>query len=283
MGTSKGHGALGKLGQRLVVLAWGETWKKSVVAFAGVLCLGLVVSCFGGSPSSALPSPPPTQAPRPAITSAPAPITSPTAASPAPSAPAPPGASTIYTPTVYILEEGDTLRYVAAKFGVSVDDLVRVNNLTDPDLLLIGQQIVITGTAAPAAPSQSSAPAIPAPASTGQAAPTTYTVGEGETLGNIAAKFDVTVEAIAKANKIDDPDSVSAGQKLEIPAPAANPAGSAPPAPAVAQADMYTVEPGDTLKAVAARFGLALEALLRANNLEAPDDIEIGQKISIPR
>lgn len=64
---------------------------------------------------------------------------------------------------------------------------------------------------APAAPP--AAPAQP-PAPTAQQ---TYTVKSGDTLGRIAAKFGVTVDALAAANGIDDPNVIQVGQVLQIP------------------------------------------------------------------
>ena len=62
-------------------------------------------------------------------------------------------------------------------------------------------------------------PTNPSPSPTGAPQVTAYTVQAGDTLYSIAAKFGSTVEAIAAANKITNPDVISVGQQLVIPKP----------------------------------------------------------------
>lgn len=73
----------------------------------------------------------------------------------------------------------------------------------------------------------------PSPAST--ASPQTYTVVAGDTLWDIAERFDTTVQAIAELNQIDDAGALVIGQVLKLPGaasatPAASPTPSASPA-----------------------------------------------------
>lgn len=58
--------------------------------------------------------------------------------------------------------------------------------------------------------------------------------------------------------------------------PGSDPAGTA-------EAETYTVQPGDTLAEIAARYGVDLNALAEANNIENIDIIEVGQVLIIPR
>jgi murein DD-endopeptidase MepM/ murein hydrolase activator NlpD len=46
---------------------------------------------------------------------------------------------------VYIVQTGDTLYSISARFNISIDDLMTANNITDPNLLAVGQQLVIPG------------------------------------------------------------------------------------------------------------------------------------------
>ena len=70
------------------------------------------------------------------------------------------------------------------------------------------------------------------------------------------------------------------------PTPAATPTPPVTPAPTVAPtpppAQIYVVQQGDTLSAIANRFGTSVSALVNANNLANADDIVIGQRLVIP-
>lgn len=86
---------------------------------------------------------------------------------------------------------------------------------------------LIACNASPAQPEQTPAPTTPAATETEaptktrteqRKTTTTYKVSSGDTLSAIARRFDTTVEAIVKANKLDDPDRIVVGQELKIPA-----------------------------------------------------------------
>ncbi len=86
---------------------------------------------------------------------------------------APPGLATI-TPTVYVVQSGDTLGSIAAQFDVSVEDLMAANGLTDPNVLDVGQtlQVPIGGVVQPP-PTEAPPPTdTPAPAEGGGETPT---------------------------------------------------------------------------------------------------------------
>lgn len=110
---------------------------------------------------------------------------------------------------------------------------------------------------------------------------TTHVVQPGETLGAIARQYGVTVEAIAFANGITNPNLIFAGQVLVIPVTApATPAPGQTPAPG--STTTYTVASGDTLFAIARRFGTTITALVSLNNLTNPDRLDVGQVLKIP-
>jgi lysozyme len=103
----------------------------------------------------------------------------------------------------------------------------------------------------------------------------TYTVQSGDTLSAIAAKFGVTLQALEQANpQITNPNLIYVGQVINIPS-----GGSAPPA----APKTYTVQSGDTLSGIAAKFGVTLQALEQANpQIANPNLIYVGQVINIP-
>ncbi len=108
----------------------------------------------------------------------------------------------------YTVRKGDNLGKIAAKHGITVDQLKELNNLTDNNIM-VGQSIVVPGDGEQAATK-------PAKAERGKPRTTTHTVRSGETLGAIAEKYGTTVSAIKRASGIKS-DRISIGQKLTIP------------------------------------------------------------------
>ena len=105
----------------------------------------------------------------------------------------------------------------------------------------------------------------------------TYTVQRGDTLGGIAKRHGVSVAALAKVNAISDPDRVYAGDVLRIPG-ASKPVPIASSRPAAAK---HVVRRGETLGAIAKRFGVSVAALAKANGIRNPNLIREGQVISV--
>ncbi|HZV02796.1 MAG TPA: GH25 family lysozyme [Planctomycetota bacterium] len=129
----------------------------------------------------------------------------------------------------------------------------------------------------------------PAPAPTsGGSNPSTYTVQRGDTLSGIAARFGVSLAALEAANpQITNPNLIYPGQVLNLPGggKSATPPPSSPPpsSPPPAANKTYTVQKGDTLSGIAARFGVSLNALEAANpQITNPNLIYPGQVITIP-
>lgn len=95
---------------------------------------------------------------------------------------------------VYYVQRGDTLRKIAAKFGTTVDALLRLNpQITNPNVIYVGQGITV--------PAGSS----------------TYVVQRGDTLRIIANKFGTTVDALLRLNpKIRNPNLIYVGQVINV-------------------------------------------------------------------
>lgn len=99
----------------------------------------------------------------------------------------------------------------------------------------------------------------------------TVYVRAGDTLWAIAREYGTTVEAIARENRIVDPNRIFAGERLRITLPAR---GSGE--------EIYTVRRGDTPISIAGKFGVTLSALEDRNGLERGKTIYAGDKLSIP-
>jgi LysM repeat protein len=104
----------------------------------------------------------------------------------------------------------------------------------------------------------------------------TYTVQPGDTLFSIAAAHGTTVAQLVALNGIADPNLIGVGQVLTISADA-----PPPPVPAGGSAT-YTVVAGDTLFAIARRFGVTVADLVQANGLGDPNQLAVGQVLTIP-
>ena len=110
--------------------------------------------------------------------------------------------------------------------------------------------------------------AVPAPVAAQQA--TVHVVQWGENLTGIAAQYGVTVQALMAANGLTR-DTIYAGQRLAIPT------GATAGTPAY-----HVVQWGENLSGIAARYGVTVAALMRANGLLSPDFIYAGQRLALP-
>jgi LysM repeat protein len=128
---------------------------------------------------------------------------------------------------------GQNLTNIARAQNTTVAALVQANNLSNPDRIIIGQQLTIPGSDDNSSVSlgASAASATNAPTAVGStpdastqspvAPPRTpdvhVVVRIGQTLSNIAQRFHTTVAAIVQANNIQDDDLIVIGQKLTVP------------------------------------------------------------------
>lgn len=139
-----------------------------------------------------------------------------------------------------------------------------------------------TATVIPASSVSTTIPAAFKPAQ--NSAPAEYTVARGDTISAIAGKFNLNTGEVLRLNNLQASTIIYPGQKIKLsgsPAAAA-PAPAAPAAaPASAAGATYTVKPGDTLGAIAARHNVSLGDVFSWNNLNMRSIIYPGQKIKV--
>jgi LysM repeat protein len=160
--------------------------------------------------------------------------------------------------TIHVVEWGETLELIAARYGVTVEAVMAANGLTDPNYVYVGQRLVI--------------PASDHTRSGGQ-----HVVAAGETLTSIAIRYGTTPAALASANGLSDTDTIYVGQVLKVPG-----ASSSPTMPGDGGcAAYYTVQWGDTLSGIAWSHQTTVNALRQANDLYS-DFIYQGQRLCVP-
>ena len=158
--------------------------------------------------------------------------------------------------TTYTVQRGDTLSEIAERYGTTVNELVRLNNIADRDLIYPGQVLIIRENGSTTPPSGT----------------ITYTVQRNDNLTSIAARFGTTVSELVRLNNISNPNLIYPGQVLII-----REDGSTPPSGTIT----YTVQRNDNLTSIAARFGTTVSELVRLNNISNPNLIYPGQVLII--
>jgi D-gamma-glutamyl-meso-diaminopimelic acid endopeptidase CwlS len=134
-------------------------------------------------------------------------------------------------------------------------------------------------------------PVVPEAKTWSVGATTTYIVAKGDTLSQIASRYDLKTAEIMALNDISNPNTITIGQKLILPgkidvdaAPkpvVTKPTPTVESAPVTAEAGTYVVKAGDCLSVIAARAGVKTKDLRNANKLK-DDKIYVGQKLVIP-
>lgn len=144
--------------------------------------------------------------------------------------------------TSYVVQPGDSLASIASRLGVSMSALVETNGIANPNMITVGQRLVLptganvpaqdipvstgstagtppssSGRAFPPPPSWASAPSDGAPSTTTGGGSGTYEVQPGDSLFGIALRHGRTLEELARANGITDPNRIRIGQVLTLP------------------------------------------------------------------
>lgn len=163
----------------------------------------------------------------------------------------------------YTVQRGDTLSAIANRYGTTVQELVDINNLANPNLIYPGQTLrILTNSTSNGSETRG----------TGSI---TYTVQRGNTLSQIARAYGVTVSHIVEMNKIQNPSLIYPGEKLRI--TESNNTTLNP----VLQNNYYTVQRGDTLSGIARRYGVTVQYLVKLNGIRNPNLIYPGQLIKV--
>lgn len=156
----------------------------------------------------------------------------------------------------YVVQRGDTLYGIAKKFDTSVQNLIEINNLVDSSIFP-GQTLLIVGDGE-ATPEQS----------------ISYTVKSGDNLYNIAKKYNTTVDEIKRYNNLDS-NNLSIGQVLVIPGHVEEEVDDN-----ITNYVSYVIQKGDSLYAIAKKFGTTVDKIKEDNNLTS-NNLTIGETLLI--
>lgn len=148
----------------------------------------------------------------------------------------------------YVVKSGDTLYSIAKKYGLTVDELKKMNNLSS-NTLSINQKLLVGNDM-----------------STDDNYDV-YVVKSGDTLWGIASKYNTSVDKIKDINNLNS-NNLSIGQKLLV---SGNNLGT----------KKYIVKSGDTLYKIAQNNGTTVTDLINLNNLKTTN-LSIGQVLYIP-
>ena len=161
----------------------------------------------------------------------------------------------------YTVQRGDTLFAIARRYGTTVDEIVNINSIANPNLIYPGEVLRIpTNSTTQGEETRGTGDII-------------YTVQRGDTLSKIAREYNVSVAHIVELNDISNPNLIYPGEKLRI---TESDVATLSPIPKNSYST-YTVQRGDNLSRIARRFGVTVNYLVSANNIQNPNLIFPGQ------
>ena len=105
--------------------------------------------------------------------------------------------------TVYVVKRGDTLSQIAVNYNTTVNSLVNLNNIKNPNLIFPGQKIIISSSYNISNGQNSCGKIL-------------YKIVYGDTLSQIALRYNTTVQEIVKLNNISNPNLIYAGTTIRI-------------------------------------------------------------------
>lgn len=173
----------------------------------------------------------------------------------------------------YTVKSGDTLSGIASQYNTTVNQIVSLNQLSNPNLIYVGQVLKLKNSQTTNSSSSSSTAATTAG---------TYTVKAGDTLSAIASRYSTSSSTLASLNSLSNPNLIYVGQVLKVSSNASTSSSTSSSANStVTTAASYTVKSGDTLSAIAAKYGTTYQALASTNSISNPNDIYVGQVIKV--
>ena len=118
---------------------------------------------------------------------------------------------------------------------------------------------------------------------TGFAEDVIHIIEKGDTLYSISKKYNTPVDSILKKNNLSDPSKIKIGQKLIIPAASSAKNDKKTNTKTNSEELTHVIQKGDTLYALAKKFGVKFSDILKLNGLSEKTPLKIGQILKIPQ
>lgn len=146
---------------------------------------------------------------------------------------------------------GDTLSEIAIRYNTTISELVKLNNITNPNLIYAGESILV-------------------PVNNNENVEI-YKVKPGDTLSHIAQQFNTTISEIEKENNIQNINLIYIGQELKVHSNCKYDCGH----------KLYTVKRNDTLWSIARRYNTSIANIVKLNRIQNQNLIYPGQVLRI--
>ena len=214
------------------------------------------------------------------LTTALAPAAAPVVLAMAPAATSPTLVPTATKHASHTVVRGDTVWDLARHYGSTVTAIIDANGLDSRATIHVGDTLTIPGATAKTTKPTKAASSKSARHSA------KHTVKNGDTVWDLAQRYGSSVAAIVSANSLGSSAVIHVGDKLTIPGAKATSSTKASTASGTKKSttasSRYTVKRGDTLGAIANRFGSSVGKISSANGIDNPSMIRVGQVLTIP-
>ena len=194
---------------------------------------------------------------------------------------------------LYKVRPGDTLAAIAAKHDTTVNAIMRLNKITDPNVIRPGQQLEMPPSAARAGSGATSAgssagidrptAAATAPGEPGE--PTrVYIAQPGDSLATVATKFKTTPARLAELNQQSPASQLHVGQPLRVPEAAgvSYAAALGDEIPVSGNYVVHVLQPGESAASVAQAYGTSLRRTLQINKIADASQLKPGMRLIVP-
>ena len=159
---------------------------------------------------------------------------------------------------IYIkIKRGDTLTLISKQYNTTVEELVKLNNIKNPNLIYAGNSLLVPAKSNKKEENSELNSTI------------IYNVKWGDTLSNLAKTYRTTISTLVNLNNIKNPNLIYVGQKLIIPINSS------------VTVEFYKIKYGDTLTKIAKMFSTTVANLAKENNIKNVNLIYAGDSIRI--